>query len=318
MTLEELLKKVDFPDLVQPFINIIPNAKENLFSLKEAFDLLRMMKAGKSDGEGIKVFMAKYICDSPTQLLASIGNQKDWDIMLAREIIVDENCVASCPEIAAVILWTIRDDGFSPEEYNKYINGIWCIWPEPAHTVDNPYRLSYQKLSQRYCDLNWSFICEETDIPHVVNIYKKENWDPRRNGPKRHRDKRLLQRIEILLEKQIRWDLVERLMPKYSPGNPMKERIRKEIVNGPDFNHYYMISRCNAGGDVKYLTDLITQYFPEKQGSKSMIFCTAPSHIIRQQDLTPIWQSFRIPKPSIICNEDDNRDNVRVDLLVFV
>jgi hypothetical protein len=55
MTLKELLNQVQFDDVLDAIIKYDPEMQNNLMGVKIAFDCLRLMTPGKSDGKDIAI-----------------------------------------------------------------------------------------------------------------------------------------------------------------------------------------------------------------------------------------------------------------------
>lgn len=93
-------------------------------------------------------------------------------------------------------------------------------------------------------------------------------------------------------------------------------------MNGNTFHHYFMESRTQSGDDIDYLVALIQDYFPVKQGNKSIVLTSAPEILSNGDELNyAIWEAFgasrKIPSPKYIFSTNNDRKNIRIDLLVF-
>ena len=144
MTLKEILDKVEFADILNPLVERAPQCEDNLYSLKEAFDLLRMMTPKPSDGTKIYVDMTDYDDGTPPCLSANYNGQEDWGIMLSREVVISDEC-AHLPDanIAAILLWDITPWSFSPDERGYLHNR--------EHLEGNPYTDVWQeKFANRW------------------------------------------------------------------------------------------------------------------------------------------------------------------------
>ena len=119
-----------------------------------------------------------------------------------------------------------------------------------------------------------------------------------------------------------RWELFYRLKLQNNLDNGIADRLHDEIMYGNTFHHYYMESRTKAGNDVDYLVELIRDYFPAKQGGKSIVLTSAPEILRNGDELNcAIWEAFgsfrKIPSPKYIFSTNNDRKNIRIDLLVF-
>ncbi len=313
MTLQEILNSVRFEDLKSHLIDMDPQAFENLYSFKEAFDALCMMEP--KGGIEIPVRIERVIDDFDGKPYLSVyfKVREEWNNMLSRAVVVDEQTSATIQEIAAAILWEITYYGFSLEEENENFASVnHCDYI-------NPYKELYFKIEQRRHDTNCRY---KSDIG--MNTYSLGDlfWKPRRNGPKRHRDERLALRAHLLRKKMNRWELFYRLKLQNNLDNDIADRLHDEIMYGNTFHHYYMESRTQAGDDIDYLVELIRDYFPTKQGDKSIVLTSAPEILSNGDELNcAIWEAFgsfrKIPSPKYIFSTNNDRKNIRIDLLVF-
>lgn len=316
MTLQELFRSVRFEDMVEYLISIDSQAADNLYSFKEAFDLLCMMEVKEESSLPISVKRVIDEFDEVPFLSVCFKVWDKWECMLSRPIEVDEYTKADKPEIAAAILWEITFDGFSPEEETERLT------KQEEVEETNPYEELYRKVNQRHHDTNCRY---KSDIGETTYTIKKRSdifRKPRRNGPKRHREKRLSMRLAVLEKKMRRWELYFRLKTLSKLDSVLADILLDRIMNGSDFYHYYMESRTKDGDDVEYMTDLIRDYFPAKQGSNSIVIVTASEKLSNSEDLRySIWEAFgsfrKLPSPKYIFSTDDERSNIRIDILVF-
>jgi len=316
MTLQELFKSVQFEDMTEYLINIDSQAADNLYAFKEAFDILCMMEA--KEGSCLPISIERVIdeLDEVPFLSVYFKRWDNWECMLSRPIEVNEHTETTTSEIAAAILWELTFYGFSPEEEIERLT-----WSEQIEET-NPYKEQYLKIEQRHHDINCRY---KSDIGTSIYTYKGKSdmfWKPRRNGPKRHREKRLSQRVAALGKKMRRWELYFRLKFLSKLDSGIADMLLDAIMKGSDFYHYYMESRTKDGNDIEYITDLIRDYFPHKQGSKSIVLVTAPKKLCDSEDLRySIWSAFgsfrKIPSPKYIFSPNDDRRNIRIDILVF-
>lgn len=300
MTFQEILKSVEFDDMVDALINMDSEVADNLYSFKEAYDLLCMMKPEKENNIPITVEQEIDPIFDSTSLDSNIEREGRLESMLSRPIVIDENCNATMPEIAATLFWNINF--FYEIEYHNL--------PSMKQIgVTNPYKREYLKLKQE-----------------IILTCKT-----RKNGPKRHREKKLLLKTNALERKMENWEILFGLKLKNTLDNLISKILYDEIIDGntfhqyyeeSDFSHYYMESRTKDGKDIEYITELIRDYFPTKYGSKSLVLVSAPEKLSCGKDLKySIWNVFgsfrKIPKPEYIFGIDNNRKNIRVDILVF-
>lgn len=314
MTLQEIFKSVRFEDMVKYLIDIESQVFENLYCFKEAFDVLRMMEA--KEGKNIPIEIERVIDDfdeEPPFLSVSFKVREEWDCMLSRIVEVNENTDATIQEIAATILWEMTFYGFSPEEESE---GFTLV---EQHKYMNPYKEQYFKIRQKLHDTNCR---NRTDIGK--NTYSSSDlfWKPRRNGPKRHRENRLMLRAHFLFKQMRRWDLFFRLKVQNNLDDGIAKRLHDEIMNGNTFHHCFMESRTQSGDDIDYLVALIQDYFPVKQGNKSIVLTSAPEILSNGDELNyAIREAFgafrKIPSPKYISSTNNDRKNIRIDLLVF-
>ena len=239
--------------------------------------------------------------------------REEWDCILSRIVEVNENTDATIEEIAATILWEITFYGFSPEEESE---GFTLV---EQHKYMNPYKEQYFKIRQKLHDTNCR---NRTDIGK--NTYSSSDlfWKPRRNGPKRHRENRLMLRAHFLFKQMRRWDLFFRLKVQNNLDDGIAKRLHDEIMNGNTFHHCFMESRTQSGDDIDYLVALIQDYFPVKQGNKSIVLTSAPEILSNGDELNyAIREAFgafrKIPSPKYIFSTNNDRKNIRIDLLVF-
>ena len=100
------------------------------------------------------------------------------------------------------------------------------------------------------------------------------------------------------------------------------KRLHDEIMNGNTFNHCFMESRTQSGDDIDYMVALIQDYFPVKQGNKSIVLTSAPEILSNGDELNyAIREAFgafrKIPSTQYISSTNNDRKNIRIDLLVF-
>ena len=266
MTLQEIFKSVQFVDMVKYLIDIESQVFENLYCFKEAYDVLRMMEAKEGMNIPIKIERVIDDFDEEPYLSVSFKVREEWDCMLSRIVEVNENTDATIQEIAATILWEITFYGFSPEEESE---GFTLV---EQHKYMNPYKEQYFKIEQKLHDTNCR---NRTDIGKNTYSLSDLFWKPRRNGPKRHRENRLMLRAHLLEKKMKRWDLFFRLKVQNNLDDGIAKRLHDEIMNGNTFHHYFMESRTQSGDDIDYLVALIQDYFPVKQGNKSIVLTSA-------------------------------------------
>lgn len=266
MTLQEIFKSVQFVDMVKYLIDIESQVFENLYCFKEAYDVLRMMEAKEGMNIPIKIERVIDDFDEEPYLSVSFKVREEWDCMLSRIVEVNENTDATIEEIAATILWEITFYGFSPEEESEEFTLV------EQHKYMNPYKEQYFKIEQKFHDTNCR---NRTDIGKNTYSLSDLFWKPRRNGPKRHRENRLMLRAHLLEKKMKRWDLFFRLKVQNNLDDGIAKRLHDEIMNGNTFHHYFMESRTQSGDDIDYLVALIQDYFPVKQGNKSIVLTSA-------------------------------------------
>ena len=313
MTLQEIFKSVQFVDMVKYLIDIESQVFENLYCFKEAYDVLRMMEAKEGMNIPIKIERVIDDFDEEPYLSVSFKVREEWDCMLSRIVEVNENTDATIQEIAATILWEITFYGFSPEEESE---GFTLV---EQHKYMNPYKEQYFKIEQKLHDTNCR---NSTDIGKNTYSLSDLFWKPRRTGPKRHRENRLMLRAHLLEKKMKRWDLFFRLKVQNNLDDGIAKRLHDEIMNGNTFHHYFMESRTQSGDDIDYLVALTQDYFPVKQGNKSIVLTSALEILSNGDELNyAIREAFgafrKIPSPKYIFSTNNDRKNIRIDLLVF-
>lgn len=316
MTLQDIFKRVRFENLKEYLIEMDPQVSDNLYAFKEAFDILCMMEAKKGIDAPITIERVIDEWDGKPFLSVYFKVREEWECTLSRPVVVDEHTVATIEEIAASVLWEITFYGFSPEE--EY-NGVM-----PIERIGefNPYKEQYLKIKQRHHDTNCKY---KSDIgQNTYSIKNKSDlyWKPRKNGPKRHREKRLALRTKTLEKKMKRWELVFRLKVQNGLCDDIVKWLHDEIMNGNTFQHYCLESRTQVGNDIDYMVELIRDYFPPKKGSKSIILVSAPEILSSGNELKcaicEVFGSFRkLPAPQYIFTTNNERKNIRIDLLVF-
>ena len=272
-----------------------------------------MMEAKEGMNIPIKIERVIDDFDEEPYLSVSFKVREEWDCMLSRIVEVNENTDATIEEIAATILWEITFYGFSPEEESE---GFTLV---EQHKYMNPYKEQYFKIEQKLHDTNCR---NRTDIGKNTYSLSDLFWKPRRNGPKRHRENRLMLRAHLLEKKMKRWDLFFRLKVQNNLDDGIAKRLHDEIMNGNTCHHYFMESRTQSGDDIDYLVALTQDYFPVKQGNKSIVLTSAPEILSNGDELNyAIREAFgafrKIPSPKYIFSTNNDRKNIRIDLLVF-
>ena len=313
MTLKEILDKVEFADIVNPLIERDPQCADKLYSLKEAFDLLRMMTPQPSDGTKIDVEMTDYEDGNPPCLSAHYNGQEDWEIMLSREVVISGEC-RHLPDsaIAAILLWEITYWGFSLEE-QRFLHSR-------EHLEGNPYVARLARLEQRHHDINCKHREDIGKMTFLMKDFSDLFYEPKRNGPKRHREKRLT--IQIAKQEKLanRWDLSKTLTSQHHINGETAVKLHEEIMNGNSFCYYYLQSRTPNGNDGEYLAELIRDYFPPKTGSKSIVLVRGAGKKL-DDNAEWIWSAFcsflKLPHSKYIVSPVEGMTNVHVDILVF-
>lgn len=323
MILKEIINSLEFSDIADYLIKLDAQAEENLYSFKEAFDLLRNMQAQPSDGIEITISSEDYKDGMTPRLSAYFKEDTSWEVMLSREVVIEENYSATTEEIAAAILWELTFWGFSPIEREEHFDEMFDN-PE-RHAKNNPYLAAFKKLEQHHHDVNCQHKEDRGKLTRRIKHSSDLFWEPRRNGPKRHREKRQKLRLEYLEKRVNRWDLCESLITKHHLTNEKEtpDKLREAMLHNDGFRHYWMESQSKPGSEIAYMEELIRDYFPAQEGTKSIVLASAPDRITRQPDFKEnIWATFgsflKIPSPKrYIWSTNDKRENIRIDILVF-
>ena len=313
MTFKEILERVEFIDLVKPLIERDKKASLNLYSYKEAFDLLRMMQPQDDDGITVDVDMTDYDDGKPPCLAAHFKLRTEWESIIAREVVIADDCQhLPIADIAAILLWEITYWGFDPD--NQYIGEA------RSELTGIPLAKKLAELKQKHHDHNCRYK-QDIGTPYYTLKDKSDlNWEPRRNGPKRHREKRQQKRIEVLERMVGRWHLTKILSCRHNFDTDTFQNLFSEIMQGPTFSHYCTQSRTPDGNDGEYLAELIRDYFPEKSGSKSIVMIRGMKENL-SENADMIKAAFdslhKLPNPQYIVSQKDEMTNIYIDILVF-
>ena len=317
MTVQEILKSVKFEDITEKLVEIDFHAADNLYSFKEAFDNLCLMQPDNEDVD-IPVEISEECEDGESILSVYFKERGLWKTLLPRKVIINAPN-ATMPEIAAALLWEITYYGFSDEEC---VDNFKLFDDDNNVNSKNPYVTKYNKLRQRYFDITCKnksdFMKQTVRIERVSDLF----WRPRKNGPKRHRDKRIEARLKVLERNVRRWDLWNKLKTMSGLKEETAGILLQHMISGSPFSHYYMESRTADGSDIDYITDMIINYFPSREGSKSIVMVTAPSKFYQGEELQQsVWEAFgyylKLPSPKYIWATNESRQNIRVEILVF-
>ncbi len=137
MTYQELLKQVPFEDIVKPYKRMYPDWWDSLDSLKQHYDILLSLvpaKLPKNERTAhIKYDKTDWYADDEQQtedqrhwsLFAGADLEfYEWEKVVAKELIIDDEVTESLAEIAACCLWHSSFDGYTLEQKKKRMDEL--------------------------------------------------------------------------------------------------------------------------------------------------------------------------------------------------
>jgi hypothetical protein len=243
MTLKELLNQVQFDDVLDAIIKYDPNIRCNMMGVKIAFDCLRLMTPGKSDGKDIAIDYRKDV----KQFTASFCDDNYWNIVVARNIIVRKKAQGISKEmIAALCVWEASYFGFSEETITEQFHEM-CSQVTPG----NHYEAELKEKESRWYKRDrrmWRIIWQEV----------------KRNGPKRKRHHRQEIRLKQLRRKAKIWDFCQ-YREKHHIESVSEEDLWK-LLHVQSFTYERVDSHSDTPEQaVAYLCELFTKYFSYEQ-----------------------------------------------------
>jgi hypothetical protein len=129
MTLQELLKSVEFKDIAPVIVKAYPDHEYMLCKYKMAFDILRNMKPILNPNNLDKEIKISLHRDEYEQYISVYDCEGDlWESSLAKEIIVSKELQLENQEIAAHCLWSITYFGYNPKDRDARIKSIGKFW----------------------------------------------------------------------------------------------------------------------------------------------------------------------------------------------
>ena len=259
-TVKEWLGGVSFKEIVPFLVKKDSMAKAHLTDYKMAFDRLCAMAPAEDDGVIVNIEMTDYDDGTGAWLSVHEESAEKWAIELARQVVVADDVVAGREEIVAEMLWELTYWGFCDEDlddtFEKLHNGY-----RQAQAA-NPYKDAFLRLRQRNHDLNCRYKEDVgKDTVTIKNVRQDLLWDPRRNGPKRHRERRQKARLEYLKKMMKRWELVANVVAKHGLDETVGATLRKDILESGLTIHERFVAVCRAQDAAEYLADLLGDYY---------------------------------------------------------
>jgi hypothetical protein len=296
MTLKELLNQVQFDDVLDAIIKYDPEMQNNLMGVKIAFDCLRLMTPGKSDGKDISIDYRK----DAKQFTASFCDDNYWDIVVARNIRVRERARGISKEmIAALCVWEASFYGFSEETIKDQFHEMLSYV-----TPGNHYEAELKEKEKRWHKQD----CRAT----------KEIWQEiKRNGPKRKRHHRQEIRLKQLRRKAKIWDFCQ-YREKHHIESVREEDLWK-LLHVQSFTYERVDSHSDTPEQaVAYLCELFTKYFSYEQKeieNNSYIFMVYGGKSCQQEmpQLTQLLKE-KFPK-SLIGVGDAEEDQIHLMII---
>jgi hypothetical protein len=240
MTLNELLNQVQFDDVRNEIIKYDPEMQNNLMGVKIAFDCLRLMTPGESDGDDIVIDYYK----ESKKFTASFCDDNHWNIVIARNIRVSKRVHGISKEmIAALCGWEASFYGFSEATISDQFHEM-CSYVTPGNHYE-------AELKEK--DIRWT----EQDCRTLRSMRQ----EIKRNGPKQKRYRRQMERLTLLRRKAKIWHFCQ-YREKHRIANISEEDLWQLL-----HTHAFCYERVDSHSDTPeqaatYLCELFTKYFP--------------------------------------------------------
>lgn len=257
MTLKELLTQVSFDELLPSLEKHEPDYLDNVYSFREAYDILLCMEPDKDfkgearvewsggEYEGEQKWIGVYHLDNNV-----------WEKELAKEIIMADDVHLSLAELAMYCLWEITYWGFSPTEISEG-------WQEHLRHKQpvNPYEVALDKLEESIWQHQTPrrLRCKDPDGGRCTRVEFPLKWgDNRKNRSKRKREFRQDKREEYLRKMAIRENLVRMLSAEGSSFRRCEVEFLLSIKYGTKYDYRSVTQDADARLD--YILESMTRY----------------------------------------------------------
>lgn len=317
-TVKEWLDGVSFKEIVPFLVNNDSMAKAHLTDYKMAFDRLCAMTPAEDDGVVVSIEMTDYDDGKGALLSMHEKSARFWKYELARQVVVADDVAAGHEEIVAEMLWELTYWGFCDEDMDNTFERLHNGY-SPAGEA-NPYKDAFLRLRQRNHDLNCHY---KEDIGKDTYSHKDRSdffWKPRRNGPKRHRERRQTARLEYLEKMMNRWELAENVADKHNLDKTIGANLRKDILESGLTIHERFVAVCRAQDAAEYLADLLGNYYAPpaeaKEYDHAWIFVSHGKDADTDAICSVIMQHFG--KARILFDLNERMEYTNIDaLLIF-
>lgn len=264
---KEWLDGVSFKEIVPFLVKKDSMAKGHLTDYKMAFDRLCAMAPAEDDGVVVNIEITDYDDGTGTWLSMHEESAEKWAIELARQVVVADDAAVGREEIVAEMLWELTYWGFCDEDMDNTFERLHNGY-RPAREA-NPYKDAFLRLRQRNHGLNCRYKEDVgKDTVTIKNIRQDLLWEPRRNGPKRHRERRQTARLEALEKMMNRWELAANVADKHNLDNTIGANLRKDILESGFTLHERFMAVCPARDTAAYLSDLLSNYYAPPKDAK--------------------------------------------------
>ena len=257
MTLKELIMKVCFDELLPYLKEHEKERLDDIYSFREAYDLLRCMKPASGYKGIIRVEWSGEETDGEGKWIY-VGPMHDcsWEEDLAKEIEVADNIRLNTAELAMYCLWEITYWGFSPAERQE----TWLEKFGPKK-LTNKYEVALDKLEESI----WKhqtprrLRCMGPNGERCTRVEFPLRWnDDRKNRSKRKREYRQDRRQEYLKKMAARENLVRILTAVGSSFKRADVDFLLNIAYGTRYD-YTSVTK-DTGSRLAYILESMTKY----------------------------------------------------------
>ena len=257
MTLKDLIMKVSFEELLPYLKEHEKEHLDNIYSFREAYDLLRSMKPASDYKGNINVEWSGGEFEGEEKWI-SVGPMHDcsWEEDLAKEVVVADDIHLNTTELAMRCLWEITYWGFSPAERQE-------TWREKfgPKRLTNKYEVALDRLEESV----WRhqtprrLRCKGPNGERCTRMESPLKWfDDRKNRSKRKREYRQDRREEYLKKMAARENLVRMLT---ADGSSFKRNDVDFILNITYATRYdYTSVTQDTGSRLAYILESMTEY----------------------------------------------------------
>lgn len=321
MTLQELLKSVEFKLIVAAFKKMYPDDIHMLPFLKCHYDILCHMTPVYDETANAQECRVSNDYDETvkkTYLSAFPLEGDSWSASLCKEMIIDSSVIASDEEIAACCLWHTSFYGYTEEQLTETAKDF-SVYRDKTDLEISLLEIkeNLQELEKLGCQIN--SLPAYNDVKSIVKMRANINYY---NWKQKHINKRIRNRL-------FRRDFLKTEYNNYL--NSISNFILDIYKNNRNSDVYMLQTLCNLfqakrfvaysyqsytfgeSNSAEYLIDLITQYtaFDRDFIFSNVILCLEKAE--NNPVLTPEEEKLRSTVYSL-CPNGDNKTIINSDL----